>query len=232
LFLSANHTLCKDFATSPAQNFPSKKIIMKKHYLSVALMIVLGHFTSHAQVRPGVIGGANIASYSETVTTGTGFGSASTSYSSSAIFAYHIGGLLDIPIDDHFLIQPQLLFSLKGGENQSDLKLLIHQIEIPVLVEYKFKLGIGELYGGLGPHFGIGLGVKETQNGESQSLTFGPGADQIKRIDVGGTFTAGYLFDNGFFGALKVSPSFTNEVNADGNLHLFNFGISVGYLWP
>ena len=78
-------------------------------------MSALGHLTTIAQVRPGVIGGANLASYSETVTTGTGFGATSTSYSSSAIFAYHIGGLLDIPIDDHFLIQPQLLFSLKGG---------------------------------------------------------------------------------------------------------------------
>lgn len=199
-----------------------KKNSMKKLYLSLALMIVLAQAKS--QVRPGVIGGANIASYSETVGT--------TSYGSTAIFGYHIGGLLDIAIDDHFLIQPQLLFSLKGGENQNDLKLLIHQIEIPILVEYKFKLGIGELYGGLGPHFGIGLGAKEKQGGETQTITFGPGVDQIKRLDIGGTFTAGYLFENGFFGALKVSPSFTNQVNTDGNLHLFNFGISVGYLWP
>lgn len=205
---------------------------MKKLYLSLTLTVILGHLTTLAQVRPGVIGGANIASYSETVTTGTGFGSTSTSYTSSAIFGYHIGGLLDIAIDDHFLIQPQLLFSLKGGENQNDLKLLIHQIEIPILVEYKFKLGIGELYGGLGPHFGIGLGAKAKQGGESESLSFGAGADQFKRVDVGGTFTAGYLFDNGFFGALKLSPSFTNEVNSGGTLHLFNFGISVGYLWP
>jgi hypothetical protein len=197
---------------------------MKKLYLSLTLIVILGHLTTLAQVRPGVIGGANIASYSETVGT--------TSYGSSAIFAYHIGGLLDIPIDDHFLIQPQLLFSLKGGENQDNLKLLIHQIEIPILVEYKFKLGIGELYGGLGPHFGIGVGVKAKQGDQSESLSFGAGADQFKRIDVGGTFTAGYLFDNGFFGALKLSPSFTNEVNAGGTLHLFNFGISVGYLWP
>ena len=90
---------------------------MKKLYLSLTLAIVFGHLTSFAQVRPGVIGGANIASYSETVTTGNGFGSTSTSYSSSAIFAYH-------------------------------------------------------------------------------------------------------------------TPSFTNEVNAGGTIHLFNFGISVGYLWP
>jgi hypothetical protein len=232
LFLSCHRIPCKGFADDSGTNFFLEKTIMKKLYLSVALMSALGHLTTIAQVRPGVIGGANIASYSETVTTGTGFGATSTSYSSSAIFAYHIGGLLDIPIDDHFLIQPQLLFSLKGGENQNDLKLLIHQIEIPVLVEYKFQLGIGQIYGGLGPHFGIGLGVKGKQNGVTESLTFGSGADQFKRVDVGATFTAGYLFDNGFFGALKVSPSFTNEVNADGNLHLFNFGISVGYLWP
>ena len=74
--------------------------------------------------------------------------------------------------------------------------------------------------------------MKGKENGVTESLTFGSGTDQFKRVDVGATFTAGYLFDNGFFGALKLSPSFTNELNAGGTIHLFNFGISVGYLWP
>jgi hypothetical protein len=201
---------------------------MKKFYLSAVLVTALYPFAGFSQVRGGVIGGLGFASYSLT-TVSNGF---ETSYGSSAILSYHIGGLLDIPIDEHFLIQPQLLFSLKGGENQSDTRFSEHEVEIPILVEYKFKLGIGQLYGGLGPHFGIGLGLKQTQNGTSQTFTFGPGADQFKRLDIGGTFTAGYLLDGGLFGALKISPGFQNLVNADGTLHFFNIALSVGYMFP
>lgn len=210
--------------SSRTKLFPGKKIIMKKLYVFAVALAAMGPVICRAQVRPGIIGGLNAASYSETVGT--------TTYSSSAILGYHIGGLLDIPINDHFLIQPQLLFSLKGGENQNDVKFLIHQVQIPVLVEYKLHLGIGQIYGGLGPNFGIGVGAKQTQAGQSESISFGPGADQIKRLDVGLMFTAGYLFDNGFFGALNVTPGLTNEVNEGGSLHFFIFGVSVGYLFP
>jgi hypothetical protein len=203
---------------------------MKKFYLLAVLVTALYPFAGRSQVQGGVIGGLGLASYSLTASTGGYYGT--TTYSSSAILSYHLGGLLDIPIDEHFLIQPQLLFSLKGGEDQNNLQSLEHEIEIPILVEYKFKLGIGQLYGGLGPHFGIGLSIKQKQDGNSQSLEFGSGANQFKRVDVGGTFTAGYLLDGGLFGALKISPGFSNLLNAGGTLHFFNIGFSVGYMFP
>src|SRR5688572_33202161 len=49
----------------------------------------------------------------------------------------HLGGLAHIHITRHFALQPELVFSMQGGEDESEnLKLKLNYVNVPLLAQY------------------------------------------------------------------------------------------------
>lgn len=101
---------------------------------------------------------------------------------------FHAGGLAHIHIDKHFAVQPELVFSLQGGE-RTNTTLRLNYLNIPVAFQYMagegFRLQTG-------PQLGFQL---------SAESKFGDGEvdvdDVYSTIDFSWLFGAGYIFPSG-----------------------------------
>lgn len=199
---------------------------MKKKLLFFALMVVTGVATN-AQSRLGVIGGLNFANANVTQN--------GVSQKGTSITSFHAGILIDNPLSAGFYLQPQLLFSGKGTKGLGG-QANVYYIEIPVNVVYKYDMGLGRLFAGLGPYGAIGvIGVRKFDS-ESHNMTFGSGNEaDIKRFDAGVNFAGGYELNSGLLLALNYNLAITNNLTGSdahiANSHLWYFGISLGYLF-
>ncbi len=79
-----------------------------------------------------------------------------------------------IPVAQDFYIQPGVLLSTKGAtsEDNSDVKIKLSYIEIPINLLYKPVLGDGKLLLGFGPYIAFGVGGKLKDDGESIDVEF------------------------------------------------------------
>ncbi|MBC7949610.1 MAG: PorT family protein [Chitinophagaceae bacterium] len=98
----------------------------------------------------------------------------------------HAGGLVHIHINDHFAIQPELVYSMQGCKTEDDdFKLKLNYVNVPVLAQYMFNGGFRLQ---TGPQFGF-LTSAKTKNGEVEVDV----NDEIKSTDFSWAFGAAYL---------------------------------------
>lgn len=154
-----------------------------------------------------------------------------TNLSSSKI-GFQVGGVAELSFSDHFAIQPNLLFTLKGGRfPTSPYKINLYSIELPINILYKTN----GFFAGAGPNFGYGISSKIKVNGETYDLFDEEDAGELplKRFEVGANIIMGYQFPSG----LNISSHYTlgltdsyntdNETNNKVNNNILGF--SVGY---
>jgi hypothetical protein len=167
------------------------------------------------------------------------------------IVGFHAGVNVEIPVAPDFVLQPGLLFSLKGSKLEGDPeeKVVIDYIELPVNFIFKPAFGNGHLLLALGPYLAYGVAGKAsaTVNGvdmekdikfendlsESQLL------DEevyIRPFDAGANLLAGYEFGFGIsvqlnaqLGLLKINPGYDGNSDDKTSYKNTGFGISVGY---
>ncbi|RZK29866.1 MAG: hypothetical protein EOO61_20060 [Hymenobacter sp.] len=91
---------------------------------------------------------------------------------------------------------------------------------------------------GAGPSVAFGISGKEEysdgMNSESQTVEFGNGDDQLKRIDFGGNLLTGFQFRNGLLLNLNYNfglNSLTNDTQDDVTVKSRYFGIRLGYIF-
>ncbi len=160
---------------------------------------------------------------------------------------FHAGIDVPIMIAPEFYIQPGVVFSQKGAKDKdnSDNKINLSYVEIPVNFVYKPVLGTGHLMLGVGPYIGIGIGGKLTDGDNDVDIEFeneisvaqAPlAARYYRRTDFGGNFLAGYEFSNKLFfqlnaqlGLTNIAPKIASLDEDDYNLKNTGFGLSVGY---
>lgn len=172
---------------------------MKNKFYAFATLLLSVVFYTQAQgsgdIRFGAKAGFNMSTLG---------GDANYSYDAKP--GFHLGGVVEIPVSDKLLIQPEALISLQGsgGFFQDDLN--FWYLNVPVMAKYNIwdKLFIeagpqvslllsdnldGNLYGG------------NTQIGfESNGLDFGFGAG------------AGYRLDDNFYFQLRINTGFINAL--------------------
>ncbi len=168
----------------------------------VSLVIILGLSMSlHAgEIGFGVKGGLNISDlYGEDVSS----------------VAYRLGfcggGFVALDFGQVFAFQPEVLYSMKGGEVANvggvDVTMVLHYIEVPLIAKLVLPLEGGVLPNVfVGPTFGIALsgltraegfwGVQETS------------IDDLNPVDVGMAFGVGFDVDIGS-GALVLDVRYT-----------------------
>jgi hypothetical protein len=214
---------------------------MRKILLSI---LVLTHYFLLAQQKPsgaaglatvnsppdtwrGVFAGSqlNYLSYYDKITTIEGNNA-----------GFRAGVFYQKNIDKHFAIQPELLFSIRGGkihDIDSTVNVSLLNIELPINFLFLYK----RLQLGGGPNFCYSVKGTLKSNGvlrdafdvdESFERT-------LKRFEFGGNFMIAYTFSSGLFLSLNFSPGFTNIYEGDGSApaeikaNTRVWGISLGY---
>ena len=151
---------------------------MKTFFFVAGLFLVaaLPINAQHAQF--GLKAGVNVASLD--VDDGNDIGSKAGLY---------IGGLAHIHVTTHFAVQPEIVFSMQGGEEGS-LKAKYNYINVPVLLQYMTNNGFRLQ---TGPQVGF-LVSAENESGNVEVDV----KDQLNTVDFAWSFGASYITKSGF----------------------------------
>jgi Outer membrane protein beta-barrel domain len=147
----------------------------------------------------------------------------------------HAGGFYQKNIGGYFAIQPQLLFSIRGGKIHhidSTVNTSLLTIELPV----NFLFLYNQLMIGGGPNFCYGIRGQMKSNGVRNAYETNESFERtLKRFEFGGNFVIAYTLKNGMHLSLNFSPGFTSIYKGDGSAppnlkaNTTVFGISIGY---
>ena len=131
---------------------------------------------------------------------------------------FTIGGVADIAVSDHFSVQPNLLFSYKGGKTlfPGQGKLSAMSIDLPINALYRHN----GFFIGAGPNFSYGVSGKiKPFEDDADDLDFYDKEDgedaPIKRFEIGVNGVMGYQFASGFGLSVNYTRGLNNLVNDD-----------------
>ena len=150
---------------------------------------------------------------------------------------FHAGGIADISLSKKFSVQPQLLFNSKSTLYNSETKINLYAIDVPVNFLYK----TGGFFLGLGPNlsYGLSANVKEEDNKSNwyKKENNGEGGEEksmLKRFEVGANVTLGYQFANNLLISANYNQGLSNLSNHSdselGNVNTRFTGLSIGYM--
>ena len=155
---------------------------------------------------------------------------------------FHAGVNAEIPVGTGTYIQPGVLYTQKGAKlEDSDNKIKLSYIDIPVNLIYKPVLGTGNMVLGFGPYVGFGIGGKVEVGNTETDVEFTDSRSDLefhkfKRMDAGANFLAGYEFANKLsfqlnaqLGLVDINPEISNVSNDKTNWRNTGWGISLGY---
>ncbi len=209
-----------------------------KKLLSISIVCLVLHFTGNAQgTRFGITAGAVFANYNAEAN-----GQSSTDKSRTGMT---FGVLADIPLSKNFSFQPAINYVQKGSKNDTTAdgvtitaQTIVNTMEVPLNFVYNTRGAGGNFFIGAGPTFAYALSGKakasDGTNSLSVDLKFGSTADDdMKSMDIGANFMAGYCFKNGFMISANYNAGLSNlmPVSSDGSLKSSYFGIKVGFLF-
>ncbi len=209
---------------------------MKTKLFTGFIFIFLLSLSVQAQdgIRFGVLGGVNFQNINGKDTDGD-------KLENDLKTGFHAGVNAILGIAPEFYLQPGILFSTKGCKfDETDVKLNVSYLEIPLNFLYRGEFGNGFVLIGFGPYLGFGLSGKlKDSDGNSIDVTFSNdfqanGTWYMRRFDAGANVFAGYELASGIFfqlntqlGLIGINP----ETSDSGSETLKNtgFGLSAGY---
>ena len=207
---------------------------MKKLLLIGAIMCLTQ--IAFSQTRFGIRGGLNLSNVKIDVT----YMGQSVSQTGTSVATFHIGGMADVPISEHFSFQPSLLLNGKGSNFKDSSggtsKIRPYYLELPLLLIAKTTLPNTNVsvFGGAGPSVAYGLFGKATSQGKSEDVF---GSNGFKRFDFGIDLTAGAELPSGFHFSFHFVPGLADiGPGSDPSAPGFNFKVknkviqfSIGY---
>lgn len=204
---------------------------MKKLMKLTLVLIVSASTTTIYAQKFGVVAGLNLANMHDKDESEIG---------TTSKVGFHVGGTIELPINDNFSFASGAIFSTKGfkydmsedymGMHMSaELTANMMYIDIPLTAKGSWDITRNmKVYGLLGPYCAIGVGGKMESNfsfmgqSESASEDIPWGTDGLSRFDMG--FTAGTGVS---FNAVSVGVSYQYGLMNDLQNRLLSF--SVGY---
>jgi hypothetical protein len=157
--------------------FPQKLFIMKKISCFLTTVLFSATVLTAQQTHFGLKAGVNASSVD--VTNGSDFKSKA---------GFNLGGLAHIHITRHFALQPEIVYSLQGGQ-EDNVKLNLHYFNIPLLAQYMTNDGFRLQ---TGPQLGF-LASAKSKTGDAEISV----KDDLSPVDFSWTFGAGYIFPSG-----------------------------------
>ncbi|TJZ54824.1 PorT family protein [Sphingobacterium olei] len=214
---------------------------MKKLLLSFGAVVLLAA-GAQAQVSYGLKAGVNLGKYSNQ-------SDLAKDYQTNNV-SFFVTGFADLPVATNFSVQPGLSLQGKGNKYNFDGDGLdgksttnVMSIEIPVNAVYWIPTGAsGSVFLGAGPYVGFNVSGKQKYEGnvgdwgaEGESdIDFGSGDNEMKVIDAGANFLAGYKFGNGFLinaGYGLGLSNLSNNSNSDNKFsnRVLSFGVGFQF---
>ena len=201
---------------------------MKKTITLTVFSLLLASLTQAQHARFGINAGANFASMHSEADNETD--------NSKTKFGITGGIVIDKPFSTHFIFQPELNWTQKGGVSNasSDAKIILNYIEVPLKLLYRSHSTYG-FFIGAGPSFSYGISGKAKYQDLGIDIHFGNGEqDDMKAVDIGAHFTAGYLTQNGLQVGLAYNKGLSNlSIEQGGNSIVRNnyFGLRLAYFF-
>lgn len=165
-----------------------------------------------------------------------------------------LGAYVNVRIAKGFFIQPGLLYSMKGGRESGtesllgitvdyEMKMNLNYLEVPLNIGYDYDLGkAGGIFVTAGPYLGYGLsgkykytvsvsGVSVPDQSGEDDINFGSKENEVKALDFGLNFGAGYRTPFGVYGRIQYGLGMTNLSNGNSDASFKNKGwaFTVGY---
>jgi hypothetical protein len=213
--------------------------------LAIVCLIPLLQAQKPAGITFGIRAGVNFQNFN-------GKDSQGDKLKNDMIVGFNAGVNVELPIAPEFVLQPGLLFSIKGTKNTQGSttgKLTADYIELPVNFIFKPVLGNGRLLLGIGPYIAYGIAgkVKLSDSGTDvekkikfeNKLTESQLLDDeyyLRPFDAGANLLAGYELNAGIsfqlnvqLGLLKTNPGYDGDSGDKQSVKNTGFGISAGY---
>lgn len=142
-----------------------------------------------------------------------------------ALAGFHVGGLVEIKLNDKFSVQPELLFSRIGAQAtvseveggvlyRGDLKARLGYLTVPVMAKYYVIPGLSVE---AGPQVGFLVSAKHEVDATADfgvgTVSFGDtddAKDQYKKVDFAFNLGAGYELPMGLFFQARYNIGLTN----------------------
>lgn len=149
---------------------------------------------------------------------------------------FHAGGIIDILFGEHFSVQPQVLFVMKGGkfnQNGTRMNFSFYTIDLPINLLYRHD----DFFIGAGPDLSYGVSANAKQTGYDQINIYKEFAGgKFKRFDIGVNVLMGYRFSNNILVSANYTPGLSDIVDENGSslatvAHNSFFGFSIGYMF-
>jgi hypothetical protein len=192
-----------------------KRILIGMFVLSV--MCVFQVKEASAQVKFGPIAGLNLANLSGDIN------------SDGMLIGAHVGGFANFAVTDFLMVEPQLLFSMKGAKGSGD-DLRMNWIEVPIWARYEMDNGLNF---NAGPFIGIllsadaGGDVKDT----FKSTDFGLGAGVGYQMSGGLGFHLNYNFGLANIGeTYEITVPFFGTTKIETDAKTSCLKLSVSYM--
>lgn len=211
---------------------------MKKIQFAAIITICMTSFLSFAQ-KPhssfGINAGVTFASYKVK--------DESVSITAKSKIGFTAGVTASMPLGQNFSFRPSLNYTQKGGkysESGFTDKTTFNYLELPLNFVYNTSSDNGKFFIGAGPSLSLGLSGKDKYEeagvSEESDIKFGNGDDDdLKALDAGINFLAGYEFAGGFFIAANYYAGLSNlaisTAGDNGKMHNRYFGARVGVMF-
>jgi hypothetical protein len=187
---------------------------MKKIFFIATISLFTTFFAAAQSVHFGIKVGANFSSIDH---------DNDTEYDTKT--GFHAGGLAHIHISDHFAVQPEVVFSLQGGENDMLVRQL-NYINVPVLAQFMFGNGFRVQ---TGPQVGFMVSAQDKYDNVKVDR-----GDFMNTVEFGWTAGAGYLIPNcglGFDARYNFGISNVYEQDSpEGHNRVFQVGLFYQFM--
>lgn len=147
----------------------------------VLLLCVTSFAAANAQVGFGGKAGVNLATFSGDVE------------DVKMKIGYYVGGLVQIPVSESFIIQPELVFSAQGAkseDSEDDVKANFNYLNIPIMAKYQSTSGF---FAETGPQIGFLMSAKMKAGDTDVDVK-----EYYKSTDFNWAFGLGYQMASGF----------------------------------
>ncbi|MGO3183744.1 MAG: porin family protein [Aequorivita sp.] len=198
---------------------------MGKLYIAITLIFLISTASTSQNVQYGVKAGMNISKLS---------GNSNDPFSRyDGKVGFHLGGIIELALNEKFSIQPELLYSYQGTDiNYGERVVRLNNLQLPIIGKYYIVKGLSAE---VGPVFSYLLSAKYvatlTSQGGRQTIDI---TDNYKSVDIALGLGASYRLKSDLFFGLRYNFGLLNINDADVNnakVRSNVFQLSVGYFF-
>lgn len=131
-------------------------------------------------------------------------------FDSDAKTSFYVGGLVDFTVSDKFHVQPEVLYSMEGADDDAGISYL----RVPVMAKYYVAEGFNIQ---AGPELAFKVATEEDVLD-----------DMTKSMDFGLGFGAGYEMSSGLMFDARYNLGLNNIYDGPGGFDMKNTGFQIG----